>query len=56
MAFNIEQAAKIVPDPICDKPSSLINDKLMQIQKLKEKAKLIAMSREVNKPNKFVAK
>ena len=54
MAFNIEQAAKIVPDPVCEKPGYLVNEKLMQIQKLKEKAMLIAMSREVNKPNKFM--
>ena len=57
IAFNNEQVAKIVPNPITDHQLKFgpIDDKLLQIQKLKEKALMIQLSREVNKPNRFVA-
>ena len=54
LAFNQEQIAKIVPNPI--PTGAKVDDKMLKIQKLKEKALLLQISREVNKPNQFVAR
>ena len=56
LAFNQEQVHQIASNPLRDqqKQGVQIDEKLLQIQKLKEKAMMIQMTREVNKPNTFI--
>lgn len=53
LQFNQEQVNKILPQTY--KQGSQVDKKLLNIRKLKEKALMIQLSREVNKPNAYLA-